>query len=248
MSDVKALINSMRGHPDPRVEEVLDVLGEQDEALGRAGHVWAERDEARCERDAVRAEWAAEKAAKERALYELSLVRTNVENVWRWRNGEENWPESLSCPVVMSPDTLRELLRERDEARATQDKRLTDFAEEMDRQHADCEAKREAAEKERDAALKGSLQRAQDANRAYVENEANEHKRWQERITAVIRDAGLEPIEVTGESGDPLDCTADQVKAALNELLENEAAIKAAIVKLASEWNKYAREALETKL
>ena len=47
-----------------------------------------------------------------------------------------------------------------------------------------------------------------------------EAARWQERISALIVDAGLTLIDPSGnESGDPLDWTADQVAAALGEAL-----------------------------
>lgn len=44
---------------------------------------------------------------------QLAAVRTDRDGVWVWRGGEENHPESLVCPVVMTADTLREILAER---------------------------------------------------------------------------------------------------------------------------------------
>jgi hypothetical protein len=44
------------------------------------------------------------------ALAELATVKTNVEGVWKWQ-GEGDNPESLSCPVVMSAEALRGLLK-----------------------------------------------------------------------------------------------------------------------------------------
>ncbi len=37
----------------------------------------------------------------------LALVRTDTSGVWRWQGDGGDHPESLSCPVVMSADTLR---------------------------------------------------------------------------------------------------------------------------------------------
>jgi chromosome segregation ATPase len=42
----------------------------------------------------------------------LAMVATHIDNVWRWQGAgvdEGNEPSTLSCPVVMSADTLREL-------------------------------------------------------------------------------------------------------------------------------------------
>lgn len=43
--------------------------------------------------------------------YDLSLVKTDKEGVWFWQNDGWDDPESLSCPVVMSAETLRNLLK-----------------------------------------------------------------------------------------------------------------------------------------
>lgn len=42
---------------------------------------------------------------------DLAVVATETEGVWRWQGDGGDFPESLSCPVVMSAETLRELLR-----------------------------------------------------------------------------------------------------------------------------------------
>lgn len=42
---------------------------------------------------------------------QLNIVKTNTEGVWRWQ-GDGDDPESLSCPVVMSADTLRSFVAE----------------------------------------------------------------------------------------------------------------------------------------
>jgi len=39
----------------------------------------------------------------------LAIVETNRPGVWLWEDGGANDIESLSCPVVMSADTCREL-------------------------------------------------------------------------------------------------------------------------------------------
>lgn len=41
---------------------------------------------------------------------ELAVVATDVEGVWRWQGDGGDFPGSLSCPVVMSADRLRELV------------------------------------------------------------------------------------------------------------------------------------------
>lgn len=43
------------------------------------------------------------------AIRSLATVATPTEGVWKWQ-GEGDDPESLSCPVVMSADTLRGLV------------------------------------------------------------------------------------------------------------------------------------------
>ena len=46
----------------------------------------------------------------------------------------------------------------------------------------------------------------------------DEQVRWQERIVEAIKSAGLEPFDASGnESGDPLDFTDDQVRAAIRD-------------------------------
>lgn len=49
---------------------------------------------------------------------DLATVRTDYGGVWRWQGDGNDHPESLSCPVVMSAETLRgreeELARLRD--------------------------------------------------------------------------------------------------------------------------------------
>lgn len=52
-------------------------------------------------------------AERAEALRKLSLVATELEDVWRWEVDGDNHPASLSCPVIMSADTLRDLLGER---------------------------------------------------------------------------------------------------------------------------------------
>lgn len=59
-----------------------------------------------------------EESAKLRAA--LAIVRTDTEGVWRWQ-GEGDQPESLTCPVVMSADTLRGLLASADSLRTDLD-------------------------------------------------------------------------------------------------------------------------------
>ena len=56
---------------------------------------------------------------------------------------------------------------------------------------------------------------------AIEKREDEEAARWQTRIAETIRAAGLEPIDASGnDSGDPLDWTDDQVRAALDAAYE----------------------------
>jgi hypothetical protein len=68
------------------------------------------------ERESIRAEWANEKARADEYSAKLALVSTGVENVWWWQgNGDD--VASLSCPVVMSVDTLRSFVGDAEERR-----------------------------------------------------------------------------------------------------------------------------------
>ncbi len=51
-----------------------------------------------------------EQAEHRQAKAALNMVATDYENVWAWQGDGGNFTESLSCPVVMSADTLREML------------------------------------------------------------------------------------------------------------------------------------------
>ena len=52
-------------------------------------------------------------------------VRTDRDHVWFWQGDGGDCPETLSCPVVMSADTLRAMLSELAAARADQPKTNT---------------------------------------------------------------------------------------------------------------------------
>lgn len=59
----------------------------------------------------------AEGLERERVLREqLAVVRTDSDGVWRWLGDGNDDPESLACPVVMSPATLRSMLTDRAKA------------------------------------------------------------------------------------------------------------------------------------
>lgn len=77
-------------------------LRARDEAL-------KERDEARRKLDDLAERYKDLDAERERLRLELSAVSTPAAGVWFWQ-GEGDRPESLSCPVVMSAEKLRELL------------------------------------------------------------------------------------------------------------------------------------------
>lgn len=47
-------------------------------------------------------------------LRAIKLVRFNNEDCWLWQGDGFDYPESLTCPVVMHANTLRELISKRD--------------------------------------------------------------------------------------------------------------------------------------
>jgi hypothetical protein len=52
--------------------------------------------------------------AENKRLRDIKLVRFNGEDCWLWQGDGFDYPDSLSCPVVMSADTLRALLANND--------------------------------------------------------------------------------------------------------------------------------------
>jgi hypothetical protein len=60
--------------------------------------------------DAIVADLKRETDGRQEAERALSMVRQPAADVWFWEGGGADHPESLSCPVVMSADKLRELL------------------------------------------------------------------------------------------------------------------------------------------
>jgi hypothetical protein len=58
----------------------------------------------------VRAELTEQNAKREAVEAELRVVKTDIDGVWKWQ-GEGDEPSSLTCPVVMSAETLRKLVR-----------------------------------------------------------------------------------------------------------------------------------------
>lgn len=61
---------------------------------------------------------------RDRTIAELKSIRRDVErgDWWCWQGDEEDHPESLTCPVVMSADILREHLKEMAELRSQNDR------------------------------------------------------------------------------------------------------------------------------
>lgn len=59
------------------------------------------------ERSVLRECWEDAQRVGNQRLTELSAVKAPADNVWFWQ-GRGDHPESLSCPVVMTADTLRE--------------------------------------------------------------------------------------------------------------------------------------------
>lgn len=50
----------------------------------------------------------------EQAMRELSAIRAaTAKDVWYWQGDGFDFPESLTCHVVMSADSLRDLLKNR---------------------------------------------------------------------------------------------------------------------------------------
>jgi hypothetical protein len=96
----------------------IDVVESAIVALRKSGDNCAlEADAARCELEEVRSKKdamgkALTSAEKELALAveRLVLVRTPVRDVWCWQGDGGDDPPSLSCPVIMSADTLRALV------------------------------------------------------------------------------------------------------------------------------------------
>ena len=63
--------------------------------------------------DELARELARELDEVRRLRAQLALVATDVDGVWLWQGDEGDRPESLSCPVVMSADTLRTIIAAR---------------------------------------------------------------------------------------------------------------------------------------
>lgn len=65
----------------------------------------------------------------------LTTVKTDIGGVWFWQGDGYDHPESLSCPVVMSADTLRTLVDRPDDAEAevTRLRTVVDLFTERDR-------------------------------------------------------------------------------------------------------------------
>lgn len=56
---------------------------------------------------------------------QLAAVKTDTDNVWKWQGDGGDHAESLSCPVVMTADTLRKILAEHAEILTALDEALT---------------------------------------------------------------------------------------------------------------------------
>lgn len=56
---------------------------------------------------------AYEEASKERdeLRYQLSIVKTKIQDVWFFQGDGHDYPESLTCPVIMSADKFREITK-----------------------------------------------------------------------------------------------------------------------------------------
>ena len=101
----------------PMEGELRRMLGHNRALLAQVTTLTAERDEARAKNAGLVEHLKFAGTEREDFRQQLSVARCSErDGVWFWQ-GEGDRPESLSCPVVMSADTLREILRERDEAR-----------------------------------------------------------------------------------------------------------------------------------
>lgn len=73
----------------------------------------------RCDNPAQAWQEVREGLAREQELHRLlAIVETDSEGVWRWQGDGYDHPAALSCPVVMSADTLRTFVAARAEAAA----------------------------------------------------------------------------------------------------------------------------------
>ena len=115
--------NEIAWGPEPLVEaakRVMASLGlartatEQGLTLLTEAALWRERiDRAREEAirklDQVADEWKTKDAEVRHANAKLRAMRAGADDVWFWQ-GRGDDPQSLTCPVVMQPDTLRAML------------------------------------------------------------------------------------------------------------------------------------------
>ena len=93
------------GAPVDLLDGVARVVRERDEARAKSAQHVEHLESLTQERDRLRVD--------------IGVAYCSVASgVWFWQ-GEGDRPKSLTCPVVMSADTLRNLVRERDDARAT---------------------------------------------------------------------------------------------------------------------------------
>ncbi len=77
----------------------------------------ARADELERKKANVIADWKRMEGERDRALAAVRAATAKRDDVWFWQ-GQGDHPESLSCPVVMSADTLREMLARADAAEA----------------------------------------------------------------------------------------------------------------------------------
>lgn len=70
--------------------------------------VWSDCDVAMCR-------WAADEIDRLRRQVQALKAKDEAEfgNYWAWQGDGEDYPDSLTCPVVMSANQLRELLARR---------------------------------------------------------------------------------------------------------------------------------------
>ena len=76
-----------------------------------------------CEMSTYIASLEAEKAELEKRLRKAKTIQDRVDNreIWYWQGDGEDYPESLICPVVVDPETMRELVATKERLRKAEE-------------------------------------------------------------------------------------------------------------------------------
>lgn len=76
----------------------------------------AAKDEAERKLSALADEYVELELEHRGTVSSLAMVNAGFDGAWHWQGDGCDRPESLSCPVVMSADTLSEIIAAKDEA------------------------------------------------------------------------------------------------------------------------------------